>query len=237
MRTRIDIEGWAFWSPEAKDPLAWREHWQRGGASPGDAAPGAEAVPAMHRRRASKLTKMSVQTAFDASAAGDPDFLVFCSQHGEKPRTDLLLEDIARGIELSPTAFSQSVHNTSAGLYTIIKGVNVPASSLAGGAATFACGWLEAESYLHAHRMQRVLLVCGDDLLPERYRGFSRQTQCSYAAALSLVAARSGGVVLEPAATQNEEALPLAGLFLAWWLSAEPTFRVTAEGQGWCWQR
>jgi len=237
MRTRIDIERWAFWSPETKDPLAWRKHWQRDDATAGTATPAAEGIPPMHRRRASTLSKMSLQTALEASAEGAPDFLVFCSQHGELPRTDLLLDDIARGIELSPTAFSQSVHNTGSGLYTIIKGVNVPASSLAGGAATFACGWLEAEAYLHENPTRRVLLVCADDLLPDRYRALSRQTPCSYAAALSLVAARSGGLALESSAMEEEEALPLAGLFLAWWLSADPTFRVTAESQGWCWRR
>ena len=58
------------------------------------------------------------------------------------------LAAIVAGGELSPTSFSQSVHNASAGLYTIITASQAPATSLAAGAGTFAYGWIEAEAFL-----------------------------------------------------------------------------------------
>jgi hypothetical protein len=43
--------------------------------------------------------------------------------------------------------------------------------------------------------------------------------------------------VLESAPAEREEALPMAPLFMAWALGAEPMLHVTAEGQGWTWRR
>ena len=65
----------------------------------------------------SSLSKLAVQIALEAAGDSKPDFLVFCSQHGDLTRLREMLRDIASGVELSPTAFSQSVHNASAGLY------------------------------------------------------------------------------------------------------------------------
>jgi hypothetical protein len=44
-------------------------------------------------------------------------------------------------------------------------------------------------------------------------------------------------VELARAPAASNEALPMAPLFLAWWLSAEPSLRITADGQGWAWSR
>ena len=68
----------------------------------------------------SALSKMAVQVALQTAGDERPDFLIFCSRHGELVRTRELLGSVVGGSELSPTGFSQSVHNTSAGLYTII---------------------------------------------------------------------------------------------------------------------
>jgi hypothetical protein len=134
----LEILSWSFWSPETREPSQWRA---AAPPSPATSAVPDHAIPALHRRRMSTLTKMAVQTALEASRSFEPDFLVFCSQHGELARTrDLLAAIVARG-DLSPTSFSQSVHNASAGLYTIIAGSRAPSTSLAAGAGTFAYGW------------------------------------------------------------------------------------------------
>jgi hypothetical protein len=185
----------------------------------------------------SALAKMAVQVALEATADADADYLVFCSQHGEVPRTRELLATIVNGGELSPMSFSQSVHNTSAGLYTIIKQSQVPTTSLAAGASTFAYGWIEAETYLQSHPSRRVLLVSYDEVLPSEYRAYSRAEQRSYALALLLAAAGSGGIAIEPMPARAEERLPMAPLFAAWVLSREPTLTITAGEQGWAWRR
>ncbi|HEY9183201.1 MAG TPA: beta-ketoacyl synthase chain length factor, partial [Gammaproteobacteria bacterium] len=193
--------------------------------------------PASHRRRMSALAKMAVQVALEATSDAGADYLVFCSQHGELPRTRELLATIVNGGELSPMSFSQSVHNTSAGLYTIIKGIQVPTTSLAAGAGTFAYGWIEAETYLRSYPGRRALLVSYDEVLPSEYRVYSRQEQRSYALALLLAAAGSGGIAVELTSAEVEERLPMAPLFAAWALSQEPELTMTAGGQGFAWRR
>jgi hypothetical protein len=185
----------------------------------------------------STLTKMAVQTALEASQTFAPDFLVFCSQHGELARTrELLAAIVARG-DVSPTSFSQSVHNASAGLYTIIAGSQAPSTSLAAGPGTFAYGWIEAEAYLAANSAKRALLVSYDEPLPNEYRPYSTQQQRPHALALLLGVASKEGLRLERGEPAAEEAAPLAPLFMAWALSAEPELSRTAGGQGWTWRR
>ncbi len=237
MGSGLKIERWAFWSPESSSPLAWRDYWHNGAKIPQCAEIPDRDIPSHHRRRMSALSKLSVQIGLEAGREARADFLVFCSQHGELIRSLELLGSIASGAELSPTAFSQSVHNTSAGLYTIISDSRAPATALASGASTFAYGWIEAQAYLFENPDARVLLVCYDDLLPEEFLPYSRLQQCRYAVGLMLGAGNSGGVELQRAAAATDDRLPLAPLFLAWWLSEEPSIRITAEGQGWSWIR
>jgi hypothetical protein len=185
----------------------------------------------------SSLSKAAVQIALEASGEARPDFLVFCSQHGDLARLGELLRAIATGVELSPTTFSQSVHNTSAGLFTIIAESCVPATSLASGASTFAYGWLEAEGFLAEHPDARVLVVTFDEALPDEYLPYSTQRPCGYALGLLLRAAGERGFSLQTAAPESDEPLPMAPVFMAWVLSADPTLRVTADGQGWTWTK
>jgi hypothetical protein len=234
----LEIEDWAFWSPESRVPMQWREHWEQPGARPHEADVPGDAIPATHRRRMSALSKLAVQVALEASHGAAADFLVFASQHGELNRTRELLANIVAGVELSPAAFSQSVHNTSAGLYTIIGKSHAPASSVAAGANTFPYGWLEAEAFLVESRGRRALLVAYDDALPPEYRAYSGQLQCTYGAAFMLRLASRGGLTLQTAEPgPRDEALPLAPSFAAWWTSTEPSLRLTADGQGWVWSR
>lgn len=238
MRVGLKIEHWSFWSPEAETPLEWRAYWRRQGAGSRYVDIPAHAIPVAHRRRMSSLSRMAIQAGLSTRGGTSADFAVFCSQHGELQRTMDLLGSMAKGLELSPTAFSQSVHNSSAGLFSIIAQSNAPATSLASGESTFAYGWLEAEAYIAEHSDASVLLVAFDEPLPSEYLPYCSQTQCSYAVALALRAAATDGVVLEPGVAQElDEHLPMAPLFLAWWLSGEPTWRLTADGEGWTWSR
>jgi hypothetical protein len=235
MQTGLEILRWSFWSPETREPSQWPAS-QLGGPHPPSAVPD-HSIPALHRRRMSSLSKMAVQTALEATEGERPDFLVFCSQHGELKRTsDLLAAIVARG-ELSPTSFSQSVHNASAGLFTIITTSQAPATSLAAGPGTFAYGWIEAQAFLASHPGRRVLLVGYDEPLPPEYRAYSAHQQHAYAVALLLGAASSGGFWLEQAPPGAEEPAPLAPLFMAWALTEEATLSRTAGDQGWIWRR
>jgi hypothetical protein len=187
----------------------------------------------------STLSKLAVQIGIEAAGNTEPDFLVFCSQHGDLTRLREMLDDIATGVELSPTAFSQSVHNASAGLYTIIAHSRAPVSSLASGGSTFASGWIEAEGYLSKYPNSQVLLVNYDEPLPRDYLPFCPQEQCHYALGLVLRAAdlADRAIVLQTSAAGRDERLPLAPLFMAWALTLERSLHLTTDGQGWLWTR
>jgi hypothetical protein len=234
----LEIARWAFWSPEAREPHRWRERWAKPAAT---AAPQStipdDAIPAAHRRRMSPLSKLAVQIAKEATGDSPADFLVFCSQHGDLTRLREMLRDIAAGVPLSPTAFSQSVHNANAGLYTIISATRAPAISLASGGTTFASGWLEAEGFLVEHPQAQVLLVCYDEPLPHEYLPYSTRMQCHYAVAMMLRLAARGGLTLRTGRAEQDEPLPMAPLFIAWALSDTPTLRITADGQAFIWTR
>ena len=237
MNGGLEVQSWSFWSPETRSPIEWREHWRQPAARAGTDEAVGEGIPPIHRRRMSPLSKQALQVALEARGEAEPDFSVFCSQHGESNRARDLLRDIVAGKELSPAAFSQSVHNSSAGVYSIITGSRLPATALASGASTFAYGWIEAEAYLCENPSGSALLVMSEDFLPEEYLPYSSQTSCRYALGLLLGRARHGGVTLDRADPGPDEALPMAPLFAAWWRSKGQSLHVTTEGQGWAWSR
>ncbi len=234
----LDVERWAFWSPESAHPEAWRTHWTSANPKPSPTKVPDDAIPAAHRRRMSSLTRLAVQIAIEAAGDCKPDFLIFCSQHGDLTRLREMLDAISSGVELSPTTFSQSVHNASAGLFTIISHSTAPVSALAAGSGTFAAGWLEAEGFLVTHPEARVLLLTYDEPLPTEYASYASQAPCAYAVGLLLRrAAAQRGIALRPAAARQDDSLPLAPLFLAWMLSKDESVRVSADGRGWLWTR
>jgi hypothetical protein len=195
----LEIRRWAFWSPETREPSEWREHWSRLDARALDAKIQGRSVPAAQRRRMSALATLAVQIATEAAGGTAADFLVFASQHGDVTSMRAMLDDVAAGTELSPTMFSQSVHNASAGLYTIISHSRAPVCALSSGASTFAAAWLEAEGFLSNHVDASVLLVSYDEALPPEYAAYSPQRQCAHALGLLLRSARGEGVELAPA--------------------------------------
>jgi hypothetical protein len=237
VKNGLEIARWAFWSPETREPSEWYEHWSSPDARALDADVPDRDVPPAQRRRMSALATLAVQIATEAAGGVAADFLVFASQHGDVTRLRAMLDAIAAGTELSPTVFSQSVHNASAGLYTIISRSSAPVCALSSGASTFAAAWLEAEGFLSEHAEASVLLASYDEALPPEYASYSSQRVCAYALGLLVRSAHTGGIELEPAPAEGDEPLPMAPLFIAWLLSGERSLRITADGRGWIWRR
>ena len=228
---RIEVKNWSFWSPEGGDPEDWLRHWSQAGALSQEGEPDAVAIPPMQRRRTSRLSKMALSTALEAATDHAVDYSIFCSQHGEIVRTRQILSSISEGIEISPTAFAQSVHNTSSGLFTIFEKSNAPSTSVASGANTFACGWMEAQAYLSSYPDHSVLLVDFDEVIPGEYRGYVDQAHCDHALALLLIAADQHGIGIEQAPCGDVSRLPQGPQFLAWLQSGEESLSLTAERQ------
>jgi len=143
-------------------------------------------IPAVMRRRMSSLSKLAVHTAMRLSAGTDIDYIVFASRHGELSRTVKLIEDIIAGNDASPIIFSQSVHNTAAGLFTIAAKQAVPVCSLASGENTLHSALIEASCYLQDNPAAKVLVVNFDEPLPEPYQVFAKQVCQGFALGLLL---------------------------------------------------
>jgi hypothetical protein len=118
------------------------------------------------RRRLSRLARGAFHCANQVSPPGDVRF-IFASRHGEADRTLALLQDLAAGAELSPNAFSMSVHNAVPGLWSILRQNHAPATAIAAGPETFGWGLVQAFAAWAEQPACPVLYVFGDDRLPE----------------------------------------------------------------------
>lgn len=141
--------------------------WQRAPT----VVPAPSRLPATERRRAGLIVKASVGVADQACAmAGvDPATLatVFTSSTGDPANCHALCETLATPERLmSPTRFTNSVHNASAGYWHIAVRAMQPSTSLAAYDASVSAGLLEAASQCVATQ-QPILLVACDLPYPE----------------------------------------------------------------------
>jgi len=183
---KFSVKRWAARSPS----LTTREDWLNWSSSPGELEPEqvfkSQLVPKMMARRCSQLSLLALDVALELTESHMADFGVFASRHGEISRTLGLISSIAKREDLSPTAFSQSVHNTAAGLFTIIKKSNFKVSSIAAGPKTLQMAFVEAYAYLKEFKNQSVLLVYFDQELPEIYQRSVVERSLDFAVGLIL---------------------------------------------------
>lgn len=157
------LDDWA----QAAPLLAGPEHWQNRPT----AVPAPARLPATERRRAGPLVKASVSLADQACLASglDPAGLpsVFTSSTGEPGNCHALCEALAAPERLvSPTRFTNSVHNAAGGYWHIATRSMQDSTSLGAFDASFAAGLLEAAA-MCASRATPVLLVACDVPYPE----------------------------------------------------------------------
>jgi hypothetical protein len=238
----LTVRAWSAWSPGIAGAEAWRA-WARGPRElASDGAPSLDFVPPMQRRRFSRLSKMVLHVLHEAATAEELASAptVFSSRHGELSTCVALLSDIARGLPLSPTAFSHSVHNAQAGLFSITHANAAPSSSIAAMRAGFCAALAEALG-LCERAGGRSLLVVADEPLPEEFAPFADEPRCAYALALSIeLGAHPAGVVLElepGLPTDRACDLPQPLEFLAWMLGAERGIDLAFGRAGWRFRR
>jgi hypothetical protein len=183
---------WSAWSPGVEDPAAW-EAWA---ASPRplatDGHPDAAFLPSMLRRRCTPLTRLVLTAAFGALAEDERPRVrtVFATRHGSINESIELLHQVVAQERLSPTKFSHTVHNAQAGLFCIAAGNRQASSSLAARADTFACGWLEALTFLERDPATPVLFVTSDVPLDATFAALVKEPPGAYG--LGLLLGRTG---------------------------------------------
>ncbi len=170
---QFNIKQWTATSPGLVTQSDWLEWAKTSMQWPKEAEKlPVDLIPAMMRRRMSTLSKLAIQTALSLSQLHPIDYIVFASRHGELTRTVSLLEDILQAEDASPMAFSQSVHNTASGLFTIISRLTTSVSSIAACEETFHAAIIDALAYLNQNPTHNVLVINFDEPLPNQYAQF-----------------------------------------------------------------
>lgn len=185
---------WSSWAPGVTDPVAWH-HWVEGGTDiSGPVAPDVKFVAPLARRRLSGLSRMVFRVAVDCLADEQESIAyVLCSRYGEYNRSHGILNELAKGEPASATAFSNSVHNTSASLFAIEKQDHAQSTAISGGEATLEAGFMEAWCLLSDGIAPAVLLVYHDEPLPDLYQGQPTTVINSSAFAMLLRLPEPGG--------------------------------------------
>lgn len=143
-------------------------------------------VEPMLRRRLSSLAKMSLRVAQDC-AEGIPSLrFVFSSRHGDLTRTTAMLNDLADDEPLSPTTFSLSVLNASAGLFSILRGDATASTAISAAESSFGFGLLESAAQFAADPGTPVLYVYADEPAPAIYGAEADTTGSGHAVAILL---------------------------------------------------
>lgn len=182
-----------------------------------------EHIPAMQRRRLSRLAKLALNSAMQTLATQHADYIVWVSQYGDEAKTLNILADVLSEQTPSPTQFSTSVHNAISGLYSILCQDATPATSLAG---SWNDGLIEAYAWLKTRpEARQVLLVYYDEALPDIYAEHQPFAAFAMAAMISLAPAN---LMLTPKHTDATPAYQQALAFNTFWNNPEQT-----ESEAW----
>ncbi len=183
------LASWAQAQALLLDPALWQ--------TAATAVPPPARLPPTERRRAGLVVKASLVVADEAVAQAGADVAtlatVFTSSTGDPLNCHLLCEALALPQRLvSPTRFTNSVHNAPAGYWHIAAGSRAPSTSLAAFDASFGAGLLEAALQCQATQAP-VLLVACDVPYPEPLHALR---PIADVCAVALVLAPSGGRLL-----------------------------------------
>ncbi len=117
-------------------------------------------IPMMTRRKLSPLVKCAFSTIYNCFEKDDIN-LVFASQYGEVDKLNLLIEQYTKENEVSPIAFSSSVHNNTIGTFSLLNKINNKYNAVSAGEYSLSNGLLEAIT------ANETTLFCYADTIPE----------------------------------------------------------------------
>lgn len=152
------IAGWADLNQALKEPVRY---------APGAAETATSFLSAAEKRRASALTRLVLAAAEQACPTPPPNLrAVFVSNTGDGPTTHAICAALAAPEPaVSPTRFTNSVHNAAAAYWSIALHNTAATTSLSGGENGFSAGLIEASQLLRQGDAP-VLLVVYDAPFP-----------------------------------------------------------------------
>ena len=234
----FNIDNWLALSPGLLSTEDWLQWSKNKYQWPADLTPvPANLIKPMARRRMSSLSKLALQAALQISVDQSIDYIVFSSRHGELTRTVKLIEDIMSGEDASPMAFSQSVHNTAAGLFTISTDRPTPVTSIAAVESTAHHALIEAAIYLQENLEHRVLVVDFDEPLPAPYKQYEKENYQG----LAFAAILSSGQQYQLSFSKNDQKmkslLPQTFAIIDYLINDEKHKSITDNRFNWKWTR
>jgi hypothetical protein len=133
--------------------------------------PAPSLLPAAERRRSGRVVKLTLAVALEAAsrAQAEPAQLtsVFSSSGGDGHNCHAMCQALSlESREVSPTRFSNSVHNAAAGYWSIATGATLQSTVLCAFDASFCAGLLEAMAQVVVDG-EPLLLVAYDTEYPE----------------------------------------------------------------------
>ena len=198
-------------------------------------------VPNNLKRRLSPLAKTVFCAVSQCASINNRIPVVFSSTHGELAKSLDMIKLIEAGEDISPTAFSLSVHNAIAGLFSIVFGNTSEVTVLAPGEDGIASAFLEALGILQEGAPD-VLLVFYDEPLPEFYPAEPFQLSADSSCAVALKITKGGdGLAIQfrrdgPCGYDGEQPVQLP--LLIQFLSGSGTqLQIKTPKQSWHWQK
>ncbi|OYQ88511.1 hypothetical protein B9T21_04245 [Wohlfahrtiimonas chitiniclastica] len=189
--------------------------------------PKTPSIPMMQARRMSLAAKLACEVFIRTLKSTKVDAAIFLSEHGELERSFNVIKHIAQGEGVSPTDFSMSVHNTAAGLATILTQSPIEVTSIAGGKDGFIHALYEVMALQHSGH-HRIALIAFDGQVPSFYETYGATLTPAYAVAMVFSKGSSYAINCTHSEQQTlTEPLPL--MFWRDW-QADPT-NITLRGQ------
>lgn len=236
----FDVRAWRAWAPVMPDRQAWQT-WAATGtalqADPADALallPDVSFLPALQRRRLDRLGRMFFHVTRPLVEDGAATPIVFSSRHGDTQQTAQLLQSVADGSGMSPTAFGLSVHNAWTGLWSIHAGQRCEMLALGGSADGLEQAVLAACGLLQEGAAQ-VLVVCAEDRPAPAYAHWIDDVPFPYAVALLLQPGDQWRLALMDGDDSGVEmATPLRSVRGV--LGGQSSWLSACQGRVWHWQ-
>ncbi|HYQ97009.1 MAG TPA: beta-ketoacyl synthase chain length factor, partial [Candidatus Nitrosocosmicus sp.] len=231
----------AAWAPHIETRDEWLAWAFDDRLIAGRSTPSIRPMPSILRRRAGFLGKMALEVAYQCLGARTDVPTVFSSRHGEASRSADLLLDLARGLPLSPTSFSLSVHNAAGGLFSIARGDGAPNMALVAGTSSVEHAVIEAYGLI-SEGAPAVLLVVYDCPLPALCSEFEDCHEQPYAWAWLMEPAadevlslqwEAGSDVCPPRSKQTAPGLEV----LRFYLRKDSALQRVCNERRWLWSR
>ena len=207
------VDKWVSW-PDGLEDTVFSDALDAHSVNEATSATDLSFVDPMLRRRLGRLSRMALHVAHKADVDFSAGSAVFASRHGELGRSVDILNQLAQGDMPSPAAFSLSVHNATAGVYSIASNTTIPSTTIAAGEETLL--WALCEACLRLKEHESVLVVYADEPLPSEYASFSDTNESAHAIAIRIKRGDAFRLSWQASSSQTIGTLPLSLAILSW---------------------